>query len=94
VAPLIATRAELRDLKLAASLACELHGCASAECTMAQYHEDVQKLFADLAAKDAELIATRAESAEWEQQYRASEKERAEVHERLTAEIANLTKAA
>jgi len=54
-AQLIATRAELRDLKLAASLACELHGCASAGCTMAQYHQDVQKLLADLAAKDAEL---------------------------------------
>ena len=52
---LIATRAELRNLKLAASLACELHGCASAGCTMAQYHEDVQKLFADLAAKDAQI---------------------------------------
>ena len=31
---LIATKAELRSLKLAASLACELHGCASAECTI------------------------------------------------------------
>ena len=52
---LIATQAELRSLKLAASLACELHGCASAGCTMAQYHEVVQKLFADLAAKDAQI---------------------------------------
>ena len=58
-AQLIATRAELRDLKLAASLACELHGCASAGCTMAQYHQDVQKLLADLAAKDAELREAR-----------------------------------
>ena len=59
---------ERDEARLAVSLTCELHGCASKSCTAAQYHEDAQVMIRRVETAEAELAALQAKLGEAEKE--------------------------
>jgi hypothetical protein len=55
-----------KELRLALSLTCELHGCGSESCTAAQYHEDAQVMIRRVETAEAERDALQAKLDESE----------------------------
>lgn len=51
---------ERDEARLAVSLTCELHGCASKSCTAAQYHEDAQVMIRRVETAEAKRDALQA----------------------------------
>jgi hypothetical protein len=47
--------AEVEILKIAMSLTCELHGCASKNCTAARFHQDAEDLIERFSAVEAKF---------------------------------------